>query len=64
MTRKHAKETAAARGFRSVTHWMSENRKARAGFNSRLGCKGENRARLETLIRQLDSEHDQFRNLA
>lgn len=55
-----ARQTAAARGFTSVKHWMQENRKAYRGFSSRLSAKGEDKARLRELMKALDSDYDQF----
>jgi hypothetical protein len=64
MTRKEAKETAAARGFPSVSAWMRENRKAWKQFNSRASMKNENRERLQTLMQRLDHEFQTYKNLA
>lgn len=63
MNRKEAKIVSAARGFTSVTHWMRENRKAWAGFNSRLSKKGEDRERLARLMQSLDLEFKQWNHL-
>lgn len=59
MTRREAKEKAAARGFTSVNHWMQENRKAAASFRS-SPAKGAARRRLNRLARALDDEFNQF----
>lgn len=34
MTTQEAQRTALARGFRSVKHWMAENRRAAAQFRA------------------------------
>lgn len=63
MTQKEARITAAARGFASVRAWMNENRRAAKNFASRMSKKGEDRARLQTLIDCLDREYARFNPL-
>lgn len=58
-----ARTTAAARGFRSVKHWMVENRKAHRAFGARLRKKKVDRDEKHQIIdfqRSLDSEHDKW----
>jgi len=60
MTAKDARMTAATRGFKSVKAWMKANRAAAANFASRKNKRGEDRNRLDSLIRCLDNEHKTF----
>lgn len=59
MTAKEAKQTAAARGFQSVWHWMDENRKGRQALALRPASDTRDAA-----IRALDNERERFYKFA